>query len=142
MFTENMIAPCGLDCSLCVQAHEKENPCPGCTGPDANKPEFCSVKCTIIQCEIRKQNHFRFCDECPQFPCAFLEERENRYMTQYALRESPLSNLKMIRESGMQAFLQKQKEQWSCACGGVISVHEGICNNCGKKYGRTTSGNV
>ena len=34
LFTEKMIAPCGLDCSLCKAALKKENPCPGCNGPD------------------------------------------------------------------------------------------------------------
>lgn len=134
MFTENMIAPCGLDCSLCTRAHQKENPCAGCMGPEENKPEFCSAKCPIVQCGIRKRQKFRFCDECTGFPCEFLNERENRYMTQYVLKESPFSNLKAIRETGMDAFCKKQKEIWSCECGGIISVHDGICSLCGKQY--------
>ncbi|MCI8359902.1 MAG: DUF3795 domain-containing protein, partial [Clostridiales bacterium] len=98
MFDEKMIAPCGLDCSLCSQAHKTENACPGCAGPDENKPEFCSVKCSIMRCETRKKHAYRFCDQCPEFPCANVMERENRYMSQYALRESPLANLRAIRE--------------------------------------------
>ena len=34
MITAEMIAPCGLDCSLCKRAQAEENPCPGCHGPD------------------------------------------------------------------------------------------------------------
>ena len=34
MFTVEMIAPCGLDCSLCAYAQKKGNPCPGSKGPD------------------------------------------------------------------------------------------------------------
>ena len=30
MFTSDMIAPCGLDCSLCQLAHDKNYPCAGC----------------------------------------------------------------------------------------------------------------
>ena len=134
MFTENMVAPCGLDCSLCSQAHKKDHTCPGCMGPDEEKPEFCSTRCTIIQCEKRRQHGYRFCDECPDFPCEFSHERENRYQSQYAMKESPFANLKMIREKGMDFFLNSQREKWTCSCGGVISVHEGVCSRCGKQY--------
>ena len=34
MITAEMIAPCGLDCSLCRHALAEENPCPGCHGPE------------------------------------------------------------------------------------------------------------
>lgn len=135
MFEEKMIAPCGLDCSLCSEAHKKEKPCSGCMGPDDCKPEFCSARCTIIQCAKRKEGSYRFCDECPDFPCEFSRERESRYQSQYALRESPLGNLKAIREQGMDRFLAQERERWSCKkCGGVISVHTGLCSGCGKKY--------
>ena len=41
MFIDEMIAPCGLDCNLCPGAHRKQNPCPGCNGPNEYKSEFC-----------------------------------------------------------------------------------------------------
>ena len=41
MFTARMIAPCGLDCSLCAKALDRKAPCPGCKVPDVNKPSFC-----------------------------------------------------------------------------------------------------
>jgi len=137
MFTEKMVAPCGLDCSLCRRAHEAENACPGCLGPDENKPEFCSARCDIIRCEKRKKFQYRFCDECPEFPCEYTTERENRYRSKYVLTESPFENLEMIRKEGMEKFLHRQKDLWTCkSCGGVISVHNGICSQCGKQYGR------
>lgn len=136
MFTEEMIAPCGLDCSLCTRAHDKENPCPGCLGPDENKPEFCRCRCPIIQCERLRENWYRFCDECPEYPCEPCQERETRYMSQYALQESPRENLEMIRREGMESFLRRQRERWTCKdCGGPISVHDGVCAGCGKEYG-------
>ena len=56
-------------------------------------------------------------------------------MNQYPLSESPMNNLKMIREKGMDYFLEKQKEYWTCPeCGGIISVHTGLCSNCSKNY--------
>lgn len=135
MFREEMIAPCGLDCSLCSEAHKPQNACQGCTGPDENKPEFCSSRCTIIGCAVRKNENYRFCDECAQYPCEFMQERETRYQSQYVLTESPIENLACIRKHGMDEFLAAQKEKWTCReCGGVISVHTGVCGKCGKAY--------
>ena len=76
MFTPDMIAPCGLDCSLCSRAQLTVNPCPGCLGPDEHKPEFCAKRCGIILCSKRKQNGWRFCDVCPDYPCADVMEKE------------------------------------------------------------------
>ena len=136
MFTAEMIAPCGLDCSICRKAHDKVSPCPGCNGPDINKPKFCSEICGIIRCDKRKGNGYRFCDECPDFPCEDVMEKENRYTTAYPLYESPLKNIRLIRELGMEAFLEKERDQWSCReCGCAISVHTGICSGCGAQYG-------
>ena len=136
MFTADMIAPCGLDCSLCRKAHEKVNPCPGCKGPDENKPKFCSELCGIVICEKRKSSGYEFCDECPDFPCEDVMEKENRYTSAYPLYESPINNIRLIRETGMEAFLEKQRNEWTCReCGGPICVHTGICRDCGRKYG-------
>ena len=64
-------------------------------------------------------------------------EKENRYTTQYPLTESPLENLRAIRETGMDVFLEKERTAWSCGiCGRPISVHTGICSVCGKQYGK------
>ena len=136
LFTAEMIAPCGLDCSLCKRALAGENPCPGCHGPDENKPDFCSAKCGIILCRKRKDNGYQFCDECPDYPCADVTEKETRYTSKYPLYESPARNLQEIRELGMDGFLDKERKQWTCGdCGGAISVHTGICSGCGKQYG-------
>ncbi len=133
MFREEMIAPCGLDCSICSRALLKVDPCPGCNGPDINKPEFCSKRCGIILCQKRKEKGYRFCDECPDFPCEDVMEKENRYTTKYPLYESVLENLRMIREQGMEAFLEREKQRWTCPdCGGTVSVHSGTCSKCGK----------
>ncbi len=136
-FTAEMIAPCGLDCSICSRAQLKEDPCPGCNGPDANKPEFCAKRCGIILCTKRKENGYRFCDECPDFPCEDVMEKENRYGSKYPLKESVLANLKMIREEGMDAFLARQRELFTCPeCGAPVSVHTGICSGCQAKLER------
>ena len=109
-----MIAPCGLDCSLCGRALAEKDPCPGCLGPDENKPEFCSQKCGIILCRKRQENGYAYCDECPDYPCADVQEKENRYTSRYPLYESPGKNLREIRESGMEKFLEKERDEWTC----------------------------
>ena len=137
MFTADMIAPCGLDCSICSQALIEKNPCPGCNGPNENKPEFCAKHCGIILCRKRKENGYKYCDECPDYPCGDVMEKETRYTSRYPLRESPLENLRMIREMGMEAFLKQERRQWICKkCGSVVSVHSGICSGCKTKIER------
>ncbi len=134
--TAEMIAPCGLDCSLCKRALAAEDPCPGCHGPNENKPEFCAKKCGIILCRKRKENGYAYCDECPDYPCADVQEKEDRYTSKYPLYESPVKNLRAIREDGMEKFLENERSQWTCGeCGHVVSVHTGICSGCGKQYG-------
>ncbi len=139
MFTADMIAPCGLDCSLCRLAHDKDHPCAGCNGPNENKPRFCAELCGIVICEKRRNNGYEYCDECPEFPCEDVMEKESRYTTAYPLYESPLNNIRLIREIGMDAFLEKQRSEWTCKeCGGPVCVQTGICRDCGRKYVRAS----
>ena len=122
MFKANMIAPCGLDCNICSQALIGNDPCQGCNGPDDHKPEFCARYCGIILCRKRKEYGYRFCDECPEYPCEDVMEKENRYTSKYPHRESPLENLRMIRRDGMDAFLEYERQQWTCPnCGRPFS---------------------
>lgn len=131
-FHAKMIAPCGLNCSVCIGALREENPCLGCWGPDEAKPEFCASQCKIASCTLRRTLPGGFCDECPQYPCAEMTERETRYMNDYPLSESPMGNLASIRKVGMNAFLNQERTKWSCiSCGGTICVHTGHCAACG-----------
>lgn len=133
MFTEKMIAPCGLDCSICWKAHDPAGACPGCLAETTEgKSPFCATKCKIIRCEKLLTNGWRFCDECPDFPCEDCEERETRYMNNYPCKESPYGNIRAVRERGMDAFLKEERAEWTCEkCGGVVSVHTGTCTSCG-----------
>ena len=61
-------------------------------------------------------------------------EKEERYTTEYPHRESPLENLRMIRNKGMDAFLEHERQLWTCPhCGRVYSVHDRYCPHCGKR---------
>lgn len=135
MFKENMIAPCGLNCSICSQALRKEKPCTGCLGPNETKSEYCATMCKIAACEIRKTLPDYFCDLCPQFPCREMVEKEIWYANSYPMTESLMGNLAFIRKEGMTKFLQREEERWTChKCNGIICVHTGICSRCEEKY--------
>lgn len=130
-FRAEMIAPCGLDCNICSHALLDNNPCQGCNGPDNGKPEFCAKFCGIILCQKRKENGYKFCDECPNYPCDDVMERETRYTSQYPHRESPIDNLRTIRDFGMDAFLEQEQQNWTCPnCGSAFSVHHRSCGRC------------
>lgn len=134
MLSENMIAPCGLDCALCKYALKKDDPCHGCLSTDDSKPDFCETKCEVARCERRPSLIDRFCDTCERYPCAKMMELEKRYANKYTMVESPIGNLDLIRREGMDAFMSKEEKRWRCACGGVICVHTGVCAACGRQY--------
>lgn len=140
MFKENMIAPCGLNCSICSQALRKENPCTGCLGPNETKSEYCATMCKIAACETRKKLPDHFCDLCPQYPCKEMVEKEIWYANTYPMTESLMGNLAFIRKEGMTNFLKREQERWTChKCNGIICVHTGICSCCEEKYSNRTN---
>ena len=48
------------------------------------------MHCGIILCRKRRENGYKYCDKCPDYPCECVMEKENRYTTQYPQWESPL----------------------------------------------------
>lgn len=98
--------------------------------------DFCLNRCLIRGCERLRALESDFCDVCPSYPCEDVLEKETRYTSAYPLFESPMGNLAYIRRHGMEAFLRKERAEWTCGdCGEVICVHTGICSGCGKAYG-------
>ena len=136
MFDLLMIAPCGLDCTICHRAVEPVNPCKGCRGPVEFMADYCLNRCPIRKCDKRSGFATDFCDACPDYPCEEVMEKQTRYTTEYPLVESPDENLVSIRENGLEAFIAEETARWTCGeCGGVICVHSGTCARCGKTYG-------
>lgn len=128
-----LIAPCGMNCSLCSAYQLRQNGinkrgfnkehCPGCLPRGEN--------CTHMgdACELLGKGSVRFCFECESFPCRRLKALDKRYRTKYHM--SMIDNLNCIKELGLEAFLEKQRETWRCtACGAVICCHNGLCLNC------------
>ena len=128
----SLIAPCGMNCALCMAFLRERNKCPGCRGPDDNK-SITKVNCKIKNCEIFKDGDREFCFECEDFPCDRLEHLDKRYENKYHM--SMVTNLRSIRDNGMKKFLADEAEKWTCSkCGGTICVHKGCCYSCGEVY--------
>jgi len=130
---QELIAPCGMNCALCVSYQFKDldlnahgfsrRYCPGCI-PRGKHCTFMSKHCEIVG-----KGQVRFCYECAKFPCQRLKDLDRRYQARYGM--SMIDNLNCIKEKGMDAFLLEQEEKWKChKCGGTICCHEHMCLNC------------
>lgn len=131
---KELIAPCGMNCALCVayqfQQHDlnaqgfHRTYCPGCLPRGKN--------CLHMgdNCEKLRLGQVRFCFECPDFPCKRLKRLDKRYRTKYHL--SMIENLEFIRDHGLQDFLNAQAEKWTCEkCGmNMVCCHNGLCLAC------------
>jgi hypothetical protein len=130
---QEMIAPCGMNCGLCIGHLRKRKPCGGCLGNnDINKPDGCK-SCTAITCEHLAKTESGFCYECPKYPCRRLKTLDKRYSTKYGM--SMFENLAFIRENGLENFLKSEEKKWTCPnCGSGLSVHRNNCLICAYKY--------
>ncbi len=125
-----LIAPCGMNCGICIAYLRDKRKCPGCHGEDTNKPPT-RTRCIIKNCETIQINQSGFCFECAKYPCKRLQQLDKRYRTKYSM--SMLENLEQIMNIGLNAFIENEKNRWLCRkCGGVICVHRGYCYNCGE----------
>ena len=131
---EEMVAPCGMNCSVCSSYLSMENDlkrkgvmrtyCAGCL-PRGKNCAFMKKRCELLGTGV-----VRYCYECPEFPCRILVHLDKRYRTHYHM--SMIENLEYIKEHGIDRFLKKEEEKWRCSeCGGVICCHNGICYSCG-----------
>ncbi len=126
----DLIAPCGMDCGLCMAYVRDKNRCPGCRAGDEGKSKSC-LACTIRNCETLRSGESDFCSiDCERFPCPRLKRLDARYRTKY--RMSMLENLQAIRNVGVEAFVVSEQERWACpGCGGLQCVHTPECVYCG-----------
>ena len=124
----SLIAPCGMNCSICRGYQREKNKCVGCREIDVNKP-ITRAKCKIKNCNELKNNNLKYCYKCINFPCTRLKTLDKRYRTKYNM--SMIENLESIKENGMNKFLLQQEDQYKCQiCGDVICVHNGRCYSC------------
>ena len=123
-----LIAPCGMNCALCMAYQRDKKKCPGCLADDKDKNPSC-VRCVVKNCETRIENKWDHCYPCGRYPCARIKQLDKRYRTKYNM--SMIENLGHIRDDGMDSFLQQQAERWTCQkCGKELCVHRDYCLNC------------
>lgn len=126
--TRKLVAPCGMNCALCIAFQREKRKCPGCLFNSKDKNASC-VRCRIKNCPRLKNKSRRFCFDCEIFPCTRVQHLDKRYRGKYHM--SMLANLKMIEKKGMPTFLKDQDKQWQCkTCGGMICCHNGLCLSC------------
>jgi hypothetical protein len=126
-----LIAPCGMNCGVCMAHLRERNRCSGCRGTDPNRP-ITRLRCKIKNCKVPKEGGAKFCFECQRFPCDTLKRLDARYRSRY--KTSVIENLNYIETFGVGKFLRSEKAKWTCAgCGGTICIHKGCCCNCGRK---------
>jgi hypothetical protein len=129
-FDPILMAPCGMNCGVCMGYLRQKNHCPGCRYKSANKLES-RVNCTILNCAHLAETESKFCYECSKYPCRRLMQLEKRYVTKY--KTSLAENLQKIKTGGLTAFAESEYEKWLCRqCGGTVCIHKGYCWNCGK----------
>lgn len=130
---EVLIAPCGMNCGVCVSYLAMKNDlkakgfnksyCPGCRPRGKN--------CAFMKqhCDLLGKGLVRYCFECDEFPCRRLKDLDKRYRTKYHL--SMVENLEFVHKHGITSFLEKETEKWCCPeCGETICCHNGLCLKC------------
>jgi hypothetical protein len=130
MMDSDLIAPCGMNCAICVGyfgytmgGERRKMVCPGCL--PKNKV------CAFIKrrCDLLKNGEVRFCYECDDFPCTNLTKLDKRYRKRF--NYSTIDNLKFIQTNGMKEFLKEQAKTYKCPeCSGTVCVHTNLCYTC------------
>ncbi|MFO7637498.1 MAG: DUF3795 domain-containing protein [Clostridia bacterium] len=131
---ENLIAPCGMNCGVCISYLAKKQ--------DLNQKGFHRMYCEGCRprgknclhmgdrCPVLGKGLVRFCYECGDFPCKRLKALDKRYRTKYHM--SMIDNLRTIQEHGMIRFLSDEEKKWSCPeCNQTVCCHNGLCLHCG-----------
>lgn len=113
---KNLIAPCGIDCGICLHFLRAKNKCPGCfTGRKVNnKP----IKCPTRLCKKRKGE---FCFSCDTFPCERIKRLDKRYRERYGMSE--IENLEFIRDKGIDNFIKNECQKWQSSKG-TLCIHD------------------
>ena len=112
----SLIAPCGMNCGLCLHYLRADNKCPGCSR--GRKVNGGYVKCAIKLC---KERQGEYCFNCDKFPCDRLKRMDKRYQEKYEMSE--IANLETIKEKGMESLLKQEEEKWVNS-DGTYCVHD------------------
>jgi hypothetical protein len=130
-FARYHIAPCGINCVTCMAYQREKNKCVGCMSQTGNKVNHCFT-CSIKNCELLKNTDSEFCYDCSKFPCTRMKNLDKRYRLKY--KTSLIQNLRAIKVTGIETYLQNESTRWTCtSCGTIICVHRPVCTGCGRE---------
>jgi len=128
------MAPCGINSSLCYAYQRVKNPCDGCL-IDGNKPNSCR-NCVIRDCPEKGGDAAKLYVTCEKYPCKRMKDLSKRYSTRYGVDID--QNMRMIEESGFEAFCAAEKERWTCpGCGNLLCMHHpsyAVCGEANRQY--------
>jgi len=129
-FDRSLIAPCGMNCGTCIGHLREKKRCPGCRVYMADNT-VTAQRCIIQKCNHLENTASKFCYDCEKYPCRRLKQLDLRYRTRY--KTSFFENLTMIKEKGIESFLEFESQRRTCPnCGSVLSVHRDNCLICSK----------
>ena len=133
-------AYCGLYCGACpvfiqtaaaVAAGKTDfsNPEGFCLGCKSSVVSGWCAECTLKSCA--KAKGYDTCADCADYPCepmkGFIEAGDWPYHI-----ETPY-NIALIKKEGKAAWMNHQKERWSCpGCGTAQDWYAKTCASCGK----------
>lgn len=112
---------CGLFCGTCPSFLDGE--CEGCL----SKKNSCYCNNHFKNCADEKR--ITRCYECHYFPCQKLEEfKESHFVNGISHHHNIILNLKRMKEVGVEAFIEEEKEANTCpVCGKMIVWYEKKC---------------
>jgi hypothetical protein len=111
--------PCGLYCGACGA--------PDCDGCRSDRTDDLVKTCRFKRCAAEKQ--VDFCCFCDEFPCRPLD---GFMIDEWPHHWTMKPNLENIRKNGLDKWLGRQKEEWSCpGCGAEIIWYQKTCG-CGR----------
>lgn len=102
-----LIAPCGMDCGICIGHLRDRKTCPGCNDPDDSSKAYHCAACSIKRCEHLAQGPEAFCVDCSEHPCPRLRQLDKRYRSKY--RMSMIENLGELHRVGVEAFVELER---------------------------------
>lgn len=71
---QDLIAPCGMNCRLCMAYQREKKHCNGCNMDDTLKTSISCLRCIIKNCPTIKNSNSGFCFECEKYPCQRLKQ--------------------------------------------------------------------
>jgi hypothetical protein len=106
------IGVCGLDCGLCPRYYTVgTSRCPGCGGPGFSDKH---PSCSFITCCVKKKG-LEVCGQCAEFPCSKFKSEQEYCQADLSSSYPPsgkvLSNLRLIKEKGIQVFMKRQEQR-------------------------------